>query len=100
MSLPDPSAQYSDRNENLNSNSTFGRLRDRGWREPGLKTARNMARIGVKLSQNAFGTIPDVSCFDTEKLFQRNVWIKKFVFCQFEMVFGEPQRNGPKLASL
>ena len=32
-------------------------------------TPPRMARIGLKLGQNAFQTIPDISCFDAEKVF-------------------------------
>ena len=33
----------------------------------------NLARIGAKLCQNVFRTIPDVSAFDAEKLFSVNL---------------------------
>ena len=68
--------------------TSIGRLRNRGWREPGSKTARNMARIGAKLCQNAFRTIPDVSFFDAEKIFSAKFLNQKFRFSLIWRGFG------------
>ena len=55
-----------------------------------------MAAIGVKLRENAFQTIPDISFFDVENDFRRKFWIPKSVFHYFGEVFEEPRPNGPQ----
>ena len=49
----------------------------------------NLARTPVKLCQNAFQTIPDVSLFDVRIFFWRNFWIGNFVFDRFGVVFDD-----------
>ena len=51
-----------------------------GFRTPGCGKSSNMARIGTKLSQNAFQTIPDVSFFDAEKNFLTKISDRNFRF--------------------
>ena len=55
-----------------------------------------MALFSLKLWENAFQTIPNISCFDVEKKNRRNFWIEKSVFRYFGQVFEELQPNGPQ----
>ena len=49
-----------------------------------FRNSSNMARIGTKLCQHAFQTIPDISFFDApQKQNPRNIWIEKSVFRNF-----------------
>ena len=66
----------------------LGRLRDQGWQEPGSKTARNMARIGAKLCQNVFQTIPNISFFDAEFFSPAKFFDRKFQFSLIWRGFG------------
>ena len=43
----------------------------------------NLARIGAKICENAFRTIPKNLFFDTENFFSRNIRIKKLIFANF-----------------
>ena len=64
-----------------------------------LRTAvypSNKAPIGLKLCQNAFQTIPDISFFDVEKKNRHNFSIEKLVFCNFGQAFEEIRPNGPQ----
>ena len=47
-----------------------------------------MARIGAKLCQNAFQTIPNVSFFDAEKFFSAKISDQKFWFSLIWRGFG------------
>ena len=55
-----------------------------------------MAPFGLKLWENAFQTIPDISFFDVEKKNRRNFRIENSVFRYFGQVFEEQQPNGPQ----
>ena len=55
-----------------------------------------MAPFGLKLWENAFQTIPDISFFDVEKKNLRKFRIEKSVFQRFGMFFEELQPNGPQ----
>ena len=57
---------------------------------------RNMARIGTKLRQHAFRTIPNVSLLDVEQIFRRKCRVKNVFFRKFGMVFREPRPNRPQ----
>ena len=48
-----------------------------------------MAPIGLKLGQNAFQTIPNISFFDTEKICSVNFFVKIHDFRNFGQVFDE-----------
>ena len=43
----------------------------------------NLARIGAKICENAFRTIPEILFFDAKKFFSRNFWIENFIFANF-----------------
>ena len=51
-----------------------------------------MVPFGLKLWENAFQTIPDISFFDGEK--KLNFQIEKYDFCNFGKVFEELRTNG------
>ena len=53
-----------------------------------------MAPIGLKLCQNAFQTIPDISFFDAEKKNREFFERKNSVFRKFGQVFEELRPNG------
>ena len=53
-----------------------------------------MAPIGLKLCQNAFKTIPDISPFDAEKKKRKFFERKNSGFRKFGQVFEERRPNG------
>ena len=61
-----------------------------------FRNSSNMARIGAKLCQNAFRTIPDVSFVHAPKICPTKLLDQKFVFRLFGVDFEEPQPNGPQ----
>ena len=48
-----------------------------------VRNSSNMARIGTKLCQNAFRTIPDISFFDVEKQISVKILDENFRFSTF-----------------
>ena len=56
--------------------------------ETGVEKSSNMARIGAKLCQNAFRTIPNISFFDAEKKIPAKILDRKIRFSTIWCGFG------------
>ena len=54
----------------------------------------NLARIGMKICENAFRTIPEIFFSTPKKIFSQKFRIEKIIFRKFCEVSDDAQRNG------